>query len=205
MNKSYGLIMSTPMIQAYLNNLKTETRRTKGLKLINKNPDDFKFLGWFKDKKNNRASFMNKYTNQVIQVSLPYGDIGSSLYFKETYCIICKTAVPYCECETEKEKEENHYVEYKADTGNPYPGEWPVEEARGNPEAAKWKSSMFMDKEYSRFQNITTRFIEIQRVQYITNEDAWAEGCPRDIKGFPRDWYYELWDTLNGDKYPVAS
>ncbi|HCR72177.1 MAG TPA: hypothetical protein DIW23_12085, partial [Anaerolineae bacterium] len=50
-----------------------------------------------------------------------------------------------------------------------------------------------------------TRFIEIQRVQYITNEDAWAEGCPRDIKGFPRDWYYELWDTLNGDKYPVAS
>lgn len=207
MNKTYGLLMSGEMIRAYKDKLKTETRRTRGLDVVNKSPDQWKFVGF-----NNSgiATFQEigipGDTPTFVHYRAPYGWIGDTLWFKETYAPMCKEAdFGYCSCETEEEEKRNHYIEYKADTGNLYPGEWPEEEAKGNPDAPKWRSSMFMKHEYARFQNIPILDVKIERLKDIVGIDAMAEGYrghPNpDKAGFDAVlWYFELWDRLNGDK-----
>ncbi len=46
------------------------------------------------------------------------------------------------------------WVEYKADSGNPYPGEWPADEARGYDDAPKWKSPIHMPRHASRIDPV---------------------------------------------------
>ena len=203
--KTYGILMSSLMIVAYSEQLKTETRRTRGLDIVNRAPDRWKFVG-FND--SGIATFQEVGivgdTPTFVHYRMPYGRVGDTLWFKETYAVMCREAdFGYCSCETEEDEKRNHYIEYRADTGNPYPGDWPEEEAKGNPDAPKWKSSMFMKHEYSRFKNIPILDVKIERLQDISEADAWNEGCPRDEARLPTEWYFDLWDQLNGDKLPA--
>jgi len=152
MNKTYGALMSGEMIRAYIDRLKTETRRTRGLKEINEEPDNWQFNGFHIE---TRRAIFQHVSGRGVLIRPPYGYVGDTLWFKETYALMCREAdFGYCSCETEDEEKRNHYVEYRADTNNKYPGDWPEEEAKGNPDAPKWRSSMFMKHEYSRFTNI---------------------------------------------------
>lgn len=208
MNKTYGALMSGEMIRAYKDGLKTETRRINGLKEINQAPDEWQFNGFHVETR--RAIFQHR-SGRGLLLRPPYGWVGEdTLWFKETHALMCREAdFGYCSCETEKEKQRNHYVEYRADTNNKYPGDWPEDEAKGNPDAPKWCSSMFMKHEYSRFTNIPILDVKIERLKDIVGVDAMAEGFPRpfsnpDVYGFDAvQWYFELWDKLNGDKLPA--
>jgi len=184
MNKTYGALMRGEMIRAYKDKLKTETRRTNGLNEINKAPDEWRFNGFHAE--THRAIFLHR-SGRGLLIRPPYGWVGEdTLWFKETYAPMCREAdFGYCSCETEEEKNRNHYVEYRADTNNKYPGDWPEDEAKGNPAAPKWHSSMFMKHEYARFKNIPILDVRIERLQNISEVDAWNEGCPRDVAQLP--------------------
>jgi len=212
--KEHGILMSAPMVRAYLAGLKSQTRRIRALGEINANPDAWKFAGFELKKDAMVARFERAIKTTLWEEKLikpPYGWIGDSLWFKETYEIICRAAEPYCECETEEDMERNHYVEYRADTGNSYPGEWPEDEAKGNDEAPKWKSSMFMPRKHARVVTSILK-VRVERLQSITPTDVLAEGIKRGedgswlgplagVPGFP--WgradlaYAALWNSLN--------
>jgi len=213
MTKTYGILMSTWSIQRYIAGRKNQTRRLKGLDKINENPEEWKFSGFMWKNHLAYACFQNE--NEIAKVRCPYGWKGNTLYFKETWAVICNVALPYCECETEEEIKKNHYTEYKADTGNPYPGDWPEDEARGNDEAPKWKSSMFMPLKRARFCDIPITNVRVERLHDITEEDALNEGIENsndDISlvkdhlvngSLAVDRYMRLWDTLNSKKIPA--
>jgi len=211
MVKTHGMMMSAPMIHAYLAGLKSQTRRIRGraLNLINANPDHWDCEGV---SANGEAFVFSNLINRAIpplRIKPPYGPAGDTLWFRETYGVICNAADPYCECETEDEERRNHTIEYRADTGNPYPGDWPEEEAKGSDVAPKWQSSMFMPHAKSRFVDILILNVRVERLQKIGSEECMLEGIaltmrvdPYDDSAWLRNEYKRLWNKLNGKKLP---
>lgn len=212
--KHYGIMFTQEMIKAYLQGEKTETRRLKGLKRINENPDQWTLAGLSMTTVGPKFRFRNSTSLEFL--TPPYGWLLDMLYFKETYAIICREAIPFCTCKTDEDVERNHYVEYKADTGNKYPGEWPEEEARGCDECPKWRSPMMMKRVYSRI-SVPIMGVKVQRLQDITEDDAIHEGVmENEYKGgnlltmaetrFIHDKgayvhrYMLLWNSINANK-----
>ncbi len=195
--KEHGILMSAPMVKAYLAGRKSQTRRTRGLALVNEHPNEWRCDGMSENKEVFVFTNIDKPAMPQIRIKPPYGHAGDQLYFKETYAVICREAIPVCSCETEEEIAQNHYVEYRADTGNQYPGDWPEEEAKGNDEAPKWKSSMFMPRKYARIVTPVLN-VRVERLHDITTPDAYAEGCPEVLENsVPLKWYQDLWNSLN--------
>ena len=71
-----------------------------------------------------------------------------------------------------------------------------------------WKSSMFMPRLVSR---VTLRLtgVEVERVQRLSVEDIFSEGCPvawdDEECSDTRAWWHRRWDGINLKKYPYAS
>jgi len=181
--------MSEIMIIQFMAGLKTQTRRTRGLELINKSPDDYSLATVLLD---GTYVFDYKHGFDVIKIKCPYGGVGDSLLFKEKYLLpsyqkeIPKKPVP---------------VWYCAD-GKPTWGLW----GPGRP-------SMFMPVWASR-HNPDITGVRACRLQTITEEDAHAEGAevkkvnisqPGFNIGDPlesyRDVFRCIWNTINGKKY----
>lgn len=182
--KERPILFSGDMVRAILDGRKTQTRR-----IIKDYPEpgtyeqypfrDFIFdegRAWIKVHNGDNAGFW---------IPCPYGQPSDRLWVRETWAEMCKVADDfYCSLADSKideihHKEEHHYFEYKADTGDKYPGGWPEEEAKGNPDVPRWKSPLFMPRAASRITLEITN-IRVERLQDITEEDAIREGveCP---------------------------
>ena len=160
--KFIPLLFSTPMVQAEQAGRKTKTRRTKGLELINTNPDDWQFewadyalkLPWRFTQKStvNEKSLTDRSFNQAA-LKCPYGQLGDVLWVRETWAPILDI--------NEKKPLPDAYI-YKADFED-YPVDW------------NWRPNIFMPKAACRtFLEITN--IRVERLQEITEQDAIAEG-----------------------------
>ena len=116
---------------------------------------------------------------------------GDRIYVRETYRAMCRVADPDCYCDDEQ----HHWVEYKADTGNPRPGDWPADD----PDAPHWKPSIHMPKWAARV------WLElVEDVAYEPLHDITAAGCRREgLPGMPeRPDFASLWDRINGKRGP---
>jgi len=177
------ILFSTPMVQAIQEHRKVMTRRTAGLQLINFDPNLWRFDGLWA---NNNPAF-EKLT-----------DTGNKTetykFVKPRYNVGDKlwvketfTIIP------------PNYIVYKAETENP--------------EKCKWKSSLFMRKEYARLWLEVTE-VRCERLHDITEADAIAEGITvieKDEAYFDYEFngkvgsyatakgsFYSLWIKING-------
>lgn len=211
--KTHGMLMSGEMIRAYQAGLKWQTRRTRGLDEINKSPDDWEFVGFHKlsnpltkNLETPRAVFREKSKMKMELIRPPYGGVGDTLWFKETHALICKD-YPCDDCngyvasfpdDEVYNTLKYHDLEYRADTNNRYPGEWPEDEAKRNSEAPKWIPSIFMKHEYSRFRDIPILNVQVEQVKQISTHDCQAEGVGYKLSDI--GWHYafgQLWNSIN--------
>src|SRR5690348_1244990 len=82
-----GIIFKQEMVMAILGGIKTKTRRLKGLKEINKNPDDWSIHNKILKNSDNAfgALFFNIKTKKQKIIKLPYGYKGDIIWVRETY------------------------------------------------------------------------------------------------------------------------
>ena len=187
------ILFSTPMVRAILDDRKNVTRRVV-------KPQPPTSLSKVIDS----GIWTFTCSNPGEEWKCPYGQPGDLLWVRETFAII-----------DDREFGGKRYPQYKVDRPNDaYPGDWPEEEARGNPDAPKWKPSIFMPKKYARIWLEITG-VRVERLQDITYAEVIAEGLTwlltdeqqtdgehrrGGIRAFKR-----LWDSINGKKHPWES
>lgn len=189
MKKFRPILFSTPMVQSILKNVKNQTRRTKGLENINKNPSIYKYNGVLANNsiKHVFARLWKNNHVETIHIDCPYGQIGDVLWVRESFV-----------------KEGNSYLHRASHT---------LFE-----EFIKWKPSIHMPKDGARiFLEITD--IKAERLQDISNDDAINEGVEKvisigtegcmykdyvnDIPGvyyIAKVSFHSLWNKINGIK-----
>lgn len=192
--KQRPILFATDMVQAILADEKTQTRRVKGLKLINENPDHWQCFeleqdpdlvphdGDLNDVKTHKGLFAHFEHNGMDEtwpgfdftaIKCPYGQPGDLLYVKETYC----PAASYGPHSTRPRL-------YKADLQDDR-----LEQFKhwGN----KWTPSIHMPKAAARIWLQITE-VRVERLQDITEQDATAEGA------LSRYEFAQLWQRING-------
>lgn len=213
MAKSSQMLMSGPMVKAYLAGRKTQTRRVRGLDEINQSPDEWQFLGIYKFEDGQHALFeRGPQDRKGLAIRLPYGGVGDTLWFKETWKM------------WERDGDGRDFLHYRADDAKVDPTWWSEADWKGpDPKwhrkngFEKWQSSMLMPKMCSRFLDIEILNVRVERLQSITREDAKAEGVShvwewnedKDPKYYERGLlnpyvanYSVLWDEINGESLP---
>jgi hypothetical protein len=193
--KERPMIFSGEMVRAILENRKTQTRR-----IIKPQPEVLYVAGFGIGRSNHSSEWCgfaaghdvpwDEWRAKAIK-SCPY-EIEMKLWVRETWANI------FVPSGTTANK---NIVVYRAD------------EQLGLPVPQKWNSPIRMFRWASR---ITLEIINvsIERLQDISEEDCIAEGIPQytfargcisDNPPDPRWGFIELWDSINGKKYPWES
>lgn len=170
--------MCGEMVRAILFLKKTETRRTAGLKELNKCPEH-----WEVDKEGERDGvycMRSKIFGETV-VRSPYGKQGDTLWVRESWRTYASldSFPPRCVLS-------GAGVEY--DAGGSSVGECDSLEGMG-----KTRPSMFMPRWASRI-TLLVKEQKLERLHKITNEGARCEGVEN------RKEYEILWKRLNGEK-----
>ena len=179
------ILFSGPMVRAILDGRKTQTRR-----VVKPQPESVDL----------DARKIVAYTGggALLQENLlcPFGGPRDRLWVRETWAPMCRTADPHCWCADDPARQKNHFVEYRADTNDPYPGEWPAEDARGYADAPKWRPSIHMPRWASRL-TLEVTGVRVQRLQQITATDVQAEGWRSSTDDALVPGFAQFWDSLN--------
>lgn len=122
----------------------------------------------------------------------PYGKAGDLLWVKETHAFVWPEAEP-------PERLQDCLVEYRADTnGKVLPADWSdadPEDAKEN--APRWRSPLFMPRWASRI-TLEVTAVCVERVQGISELDAFSEGVETSADASARGNFAALWKSING-------
>ncbi|HXP52137.1 MAG TPA: hypothetical protein VN922_19430 [Bacteroidia bacterium] len=208
--KERPILFNTEMIKALNLNLKTETRRTRGLEYINDNPKVWEVETVGIDKKTDKLCVIFKHKNLAIskKILCPCGLGGDRLWVRETV-----SKMPSGRAFLYKDGAQlDDSCEYMLP---------PTEEMVDNTywdlvKGSKWIPSIHMPKIASRLK-IELDEICIEKLQDITHEGCRNEGIEREWDG-EHDWYkcyssktgqmtsdaklsyQSLWGEINGIK-----
>ncbi|HSD07921.1 hypothetical protein [Flavobacterium sp.] len=161
--KYHSILFSTPMVQAILEDRKTQTRRTKGLEEINKNSDDWRLLNSFDKPEDDQTAFYIRNNNLYVQFTNGHKNLDIKCpYNVDDVFWVRETSHDVLDSETLE------FLRYGYKANNDYPG-------------AKWRPSIFMPKEACRIF-LKIKSIRIERLQEISEEDAIAEGAKNRLK-----------------------
>lgn len=163
--KTKPILFNTPMVQAVLDERKTQTRRSRGLETVNE---------YLKGDPHNHSYPASKYYNGKLEqrievwdksfVVKPQYHINNILWVRETWSpggFENGIKTPFI---------------YKAD-GDPN-----YKKIGETTFRTKWKPSIFMPKEACRiFLKVTN--VRVERLQDISDEDAVREGCGKILHG----------------------
>ena len=205
--KEKPILFNGEMVRAILAGRKTQTRRV--IKPQPKTPQ-FEHLGV------GITGLWCGYTPswhggpRVWEARCPYGKPGDQLWVRETFAELCELADPWCECEDEAPDNPHHFIEYRADSFNKYPGQWDdaftdeIEHAKEEGYLPRWKPSIFMPRWASRIQ-LRVESVRVERVRDISEEDALAEGCIPWVENgqevdSARSDFAQLWNSINEER-----
>jgi hypothetical protein len=167
--KERPILFSGAMVRALLDGSKTQTRRiVKG-----------RALDWLQP-----GMFNREYVASPDNGLSPYGFAGDRLYVRETWQHSNHPLGPY---------DSDSLVFYRADYFDDPHG--PDGEKSPEGRYREWRPSIHMPSAASRILLEVTG-VRIERLQDISEDDAWAEGCPEDAT-WALDWYQLLWNSLN--------
>ena len=225
--KQTPILFQPEMVVAINKNLKSQTRRTKGLGKINQFPNDWKLCGISSD--GLEFLFKNIYTEVIERIKSPYGVAGDLLWVKETYRLCAWnyddgevkfeykdgakvwnndfTNVEWLDRHIQKLEEKGYITAENAEFEGHY----------DKLKTLPWNPSIFMPKDacrtYLEILNVTP-----ERLNSINDFDAEQEGVDR-ICGFedsivffnykedtieshpfqnPKDSFQSLWQKING-------
>ncbi len=213
------ILFQADMIEGIQDFRKTRTRRTAGLKEINKNPDEWIFKGWEIGTGAGYAAF--ERDGVVKNVGCPYGFPGHQLWVRETWAPVNHNgleAIAYRADHYLYDLPKDIYFNFL----DPVPENWLFDICANDLLTGSekgWRPSIYMPRWVSRLQLGITD-IKVQRLQNITEEDAMAEGI---ISGevIDRDFsreagtesksvmfldydvislFHDLWDSINKKK-----
>jgi hypothetical protein len=199
-------LMRGPLVLKTLADLKTHTRRLRGLERINKDPD----YSWLVSCRDGVAVFGCRIPADdpcPIEVKCPYGKPGDRLWIKETWR-------PERRTRTESTPaSDDVIVRYAADGSDRFfrdreiPGAWALPKAALKPGNV---TPLFMPRWASRLTLEITE-LRVERLQAISEEDARAEGVEPASTGqrvYPgtgaalvqsyRAGFEKVWGEING-------
>ena len=189
--KDHGLLCSADEVRAFQRGEKTQTRRLNGLKKINREPNAWEvvlpddhggWIAWYPNRPG-LAEFQKRAYPNGGGFKIPYTP-GDRVWARETFCNGCPDEQGVCYREGIREQPAADFCE------------------------PKWEPSIHMPKWAARFWRKITD-VRIERLQNISEEDAWAEGFPdpdgtnREYSDRARYWFKTLWDTLYAKPRPV--
>jgi len=179
--KERPILFSAPMVRALLAGAKTQTRR-----LVKGAPDDWApmqpqvFSPTVFDRHGDGQPGHDAYgagnEDGDRWIRCPYGTPGDRLWVKETH-----HTSPHFDCLYRADYEDGAVLRKVIAHGG-------------------WKPSIFMPRHLSRL-TLEITGVRVERLHDIGRGDAMAEGCPFPNMAAgddPRDWYAELWRTING-------
>jgi len=221
--KEQPIIFTAESIRAILEDRKIQTRRTKGLDDVNSYQGELMYCGLLQsdqylpqDLKNDFQRNPSQYHNFVgetenirqsgdhtmsvceinpILVKCPYGSPGDRLWVKETWGI---DPNDYGYSEDQRKL----FVDYRATDEILQPdGSYIV----GGKCHWGWNSPIYMPRWASRI-DLEITGLRAERVQDITIDDLYAEGCPALSSDADAselyEWFVDLWDSINGKHHP---
>jgi hypothetical protein len=188
--KERPIIFSAPMVRAIVENKKTQTRRIV-------NPQSEHGVVWCRAQERWAEMDYEGYCS-CCPVKCPYGEVGDQLWVRETVELVNSTTDYF------------HDVLYLADGARVPISSISTLDVDG---FNKWldgkpkRASIHMPRWASRL-TLEITDIRVERVQDITEEDAWAEGCTHEMHDGEiinvDDVYRLLWDSINGKKQGCA-
>lgn len=186
--KERPIIFSSKSVQAILEGVKTQTRRLIKFKQSSslewkqavQIPNDYSWIFWSDYRKENIKLTANAY-NPGDGIKCNYGIPGDRLWVRETWFQT-----------TNKELNLGKII-YKADGWESKDRNYPI----------AWHPSIFMPRQASRITLEITN-IRVERLQDISIDDIYAEGCPAissDADGSKLyEWYSDFWDSINAKR-----
>jgi len=211
------IIFSAPMVRAILEDRKTQTRRIVKVRhsgcgrtvhpavqsVVHKGD------GWWVFEASNRLKDQYVTTYPFDTIRCPYGVAGDRLWVRETWR---QRVTPH-----------ENLIQFRADGAfKEVPDTVPESMRDETDDDPRWRPSIHMPRWANRIMLEITK-VRVERLNSISEEDAWAEGCkrgiPTDNGGFfpaeelddprdpasaatgwdcARDWYADLWDSLHG-------
>lgn len=187
MIKEIPVLFNTEMVAALQANRKTETRRTRGLELINDCADKWEIIQVGINRKKEKLSvlFKHKHCDVTHNILCPYGLAGNKIWIRETVA-------------NRMSFEDSKHILYKDGSVMYENGEYAHE--KFSPEIIlnhlkKWTPSIHMHKKYARIW-LEIEDIKIERLQDITLDGARAEGIYYEWDGNCH-WYSNYLDKNN--------
>ena len=197
--------------QLILDGVKTMTRRTYGLEVVNQFPNDWQFVRM----EGNLAVFLllKKHSGNIVPAQsrsreirgeepnleflfkCPYGQVGDRLWVRESFKYIDFNLLDMGELHPRVK------VEYRTDGTQAWvQGDYKTQITIPD----KWRPSIHMPRWASRILREITA-LRPERLQEITNDDAKAEGVIPMSCCLPEAYHYitpfkELWDPLNAKR-----
>jgi len=166
--KERPILMNAEMVNATLDDRKTQTRRVMKPQpgYVNKRADGY-------------AVSFNKYLMSYpeLLIKCPYGKIGDRLWVRENFHYEPATGAEYGEA---PQPDEIHYA-----ATFPYRGMEP-----------KWTPSIHMPRWASRI-DLEITDIRVEHIQDISDTDCFSEGIKTRRGCDPRNTFEELWDSIN--------
>lgn len=208
--KERPILFTPENVKKILDGKKTQTRRVVKLPDFNPTEYDGMYMWSHPNNPTNNIQYAWGATERPRQPPCPYGVVGDHLWVREAWNAMNPCGAFWDELNDTERAGWKWMPLYKASEIAGEDGHY----------EGPWRPSIHMPRQFARlFLEVTD--VRVERLQDISEDDAWAEGCSvpefrmsvMDTRGLPdyriplslKGAYANLWESINGKTHPWAS